>query len=76
MTSAYFAYVDCRGDVHDEATPCGTVGLTFVEYDRQLSRPNALWYCPRCGSSAFYNDDMSEKVQFGANASRRARPHV
>lgn len=56
------AYVRCRGD----SVPghcCGMVALTEDEYLKQLSRPDSLWCCPNCGSTAIYNDAESERVQ-------------
>lgn len=28
-----------------------------------MARPNALWCCPNCGSTATYNDRRSEQLQ-------------
>lgn len=58
-----FAAVDCHGDSVDGQEPCGLVEISFGEYERQMARPNALWCCPNCGSTATYNDRRSEQLQ-------------
>lgn len=47
----------CRGDSVREVGSCGLVELTAAEYERQLLRPDRLWFCPRCGSTADWDDD-------------------
>lgn len=59
----YFAYVRCRGDSVPGQQPCGVVGLTMAQYEHQMNKPDSLWYCPNCGSSANYDDARSEKAQ-------------
>lgn len=57
-----FAYVRCHGD----SVPgycCGLVALSKDAYSAQMARPNSLWCCPNCGSTATYNDAESERVQ-------------
>lgn len=56
------AYVRCRGD----SVPghcCGLVALTNDQYMAQMMRPDSLWCCPNCGSTAHYDDNESERVQ-------------
>ncbi len=60
-----FAVVRCRGDSIEGQERCGLVELSFAEYERQMARPNALWCCPNCGSTASYDDNRSELLQFG-----------
>ncbi len=40
---------------------CGLVQLTESEYDFQMDRPDNLWFCPKCGSCAEWNDDTYEE---------------
>ena len=40
----------------------GQVFLTKDEYGRQLSRPDALWQCPKCGEEATWDDDHYERM--------------
>jgi hypothetical protein len=63
------AAVVCRGNAIDQATgvkgihmlgSCGLVFLTYEQYTYQLSRPNSGWSCPRCGSSAEWDDYCRE----------------
>lgn len=39
--------------------------LTEAEYDRQLSRPDSLWKCPRCGDAAHWDDEIYESAVAG-----------
>lgn len=56
--SGPFMYgVHCHGDSVEGQEPCGLVELTPEQYLRQLSRPDSLWYCPNCGSTATWDDD-------------------
>lgn len=63
----YFAFVQCHGDSVPGQQPCGVVGLTMWQYSHQMSKPDARWYCPNCGSTATYDDARSEEAQ-GVNA--------
>lgn len=56
-----YAVVRCRGD----SVPgycCGSVNLTEEQYDAQMSRPNSLWCCPNCGSTATFDDAAFERI--------------
>lgn len=59
----YFAFVRCRGDSVPGQQVCGIVGLTMEQYEQQMNKPDSLWYCPNCGSTATYDDARSEKAQ-------------
>lgn len=59
----YFAFVRCYGDSIPGQTPCGIVGLTREQYSFQMRRPNRGWDCPNCGSTASYQDRLSEEAQ-------------
>lgn len=59
--------VDCMSCLVARRTPyavlCDDHGqqfLTAEEYDYQMSRPDSLWRCPRCGESAHWDDDEYE----------------
>lgn len=54
-----YAAVRCRGDV--AAHSCGLVEIDEQEYSRQMSRPDSLWCCPNCGSTAYFDDEYFEK---------------
>lgn len=45
--------IGCRGS-------CGRVHLTEEQYSQQLSRPDALWQCPKCGDDAWWDDAWYE----------------
>lgn len=49
--------VICRTD--------GQVFLTEDEYARQMSRPDSLWACPKCGEPAAFDDDHYERYLDG-----------
>jgi hypothetical protein len=36
---------------------CGNVALTDEQYDYEMSRPDSLWICPICNSTAIWDDD-------------------
>lgn len=36
---------------------CGHQGLSEKEYDRQMSKPDQTWICPRCRGFAYWDDD-------------------
>lgn len=38
----------------------GKVFLTAEEYDRQMSKPDSLWICPRCRMPASFDDATYE----------------
>lgn len=40
---------------------CGFVYLSEAEYDRQMMSPDSLWKCPKCRSSATWDDAHYEK---------------
>ena len=39
----------------------GKVCLTKEQYDRQMNRPDSLWYCPLDGCCAYWDDEHYEK---------------
>jgi hypothetical protein len=53
--------VICRQDAR--------VFLTEEEYRRQLSAPDFLWTCPKCGAVAEFDDETWEKATFGEDPS-------
>lgn len=59
----FYAFVRCAGNSVPEQQSCGLIGLTEAEYMRQLDKPDHGWFCPRCGSSAEYDDVASEEAQ-------------
>lgn len=61
--ATHFAAVRCRGDNVPGQLACGLVYLTFEQYEREMMRPNVGWSCPQCGSSADYDDAVSEQLQ-------------
>lgn len=46
--------VYCQGD------GCGLIFLTKVQYDQQMSHPDATWHCTMCGGHAEWDDDCQE----------------
>jgi uncharacterized C2H2 Zn-finger protein len=46
---------------------CGTVFLTEQEYIRQLYKPDSLWQCPKCGATAWWDDDNYDSYQKGGD---------
>lgn len=55
-----YAAVRCHGD----SVPghcCGLVEIDEQEYMRQMMRPDSLWCCPNCGSTASFDDTYFEK---------------
>jgi len=48
-----YAAVVCHGR-------CGQVKISEAEYSRQMSMPDRLWMCTRCGSTAAFDDDFFE----------------
>lgn len=60
-TSDVYAYVICKGGgLANES--CGQVPLTEEEFDRQLSRPDTPWVCPKCGGGAWFDDEAYERL--------------
>lgn len=60
-------FVDCMSCLVARRTPYAVLCddhrqqfLTAEEYDYQMSRPDSLWRCPRCGESAYWDDDEYE----------------
>jgi hypothetical protein len=56
-----YAVVRCRGD----SVPgycCGPVPLTEEQYIAQMERPDSLWCCPNCGSTAIFDDAEFERI--------------
>jgi hypothetical protein len=60
------AYVRCHGDSIPGVPSCGLVALSSAAYMAQMMRPDSVWCCPHCGSTATYNDTESERVQGAA----------
>lgn len=58
-----FAAVHCLGDSVEGQQPCGMVYLSEDQYWGQMGQPNRLWHCPNCGSTARYDDEVSEQLQ-------------
>ena len=62
-------FVNCMACIAAKRTPyavlCDDHGqrfLTEAQYDQQMSRPDALWRCPRCGENAYWDDDNYEQA--------------
>ncbi len=56
--------VDCMSCLATRRTPyavlCDDHGQQFLteeQYDHQMSKPDSLWRCPRCGEDAYWDDD-------------------
>lgn len=41
---------------------CGPVDLTRAQYDEQMEKPNALWFCPRCMNFAVFDEARFEAL--------------
>ncbi|KKN38032.1 hypothetical protein LCGC14_0757440 [marine sediment metagenome] len=61
--------VRCTGDTLDGVAtvrwPCGIVYLQYYGqhgYDYQMNKPDSGWYCPNCGSTAVWQDDIYEEA--------------
>jgi hypothetical protein len=52
--------VRCHGGSVPEAPACGFVNLSKDEYGYQMAKPDSVWSCPRCGSTATWDDDWYE----------------
>lgn len=39
---------------------CGLQLLTHAEYNAQMRAPDALWECPRCKRTAYFDDEYWE----------------
>lgn len=39
---------------------CGPVVIGYGNYFDQMNKPNKLWYCPRCGGRAAFDDENYE----------------
>ncbi len=59
--------VDCMSCLTTHRTPyavlCDDHGQQFLtekQYNHQMSRPDSLWRCPKCGESAHWDDDEYE----------------
>jgi hypothetical protein len=57
-----YAAVVCRGDSVPGQQPCGRVKINEAEYSRQMDRPDSLWMCPHCDSSADFDDEFFEEL--------------
>lgn len=57
-----YAAVICRGDSVPGQKSCGQVHISESEYSRQMNRPDSLWMCPHCGSTAHFDDDYFEEL--------------
>ena len=40
----------------------GPVDIDRANYDQQMGKPNSFWVCPRCGSTAQFDDDRFEEL--------------
>jgi hypothetical protein len=57
--------VKCHGDSVPEVGSCGIVYLQREGqhgYLWQMNNPNNGWYCPNCGSTATWQDDIYEEA--------------
>lgn len=57
-----YAGIICHGDSVPGQQPCGRVDITESQYDAQMNRPDSLWCCPNCGSTADFDDDRFEEL--------------
>ena len=60
-----YAFVRCRGDLlgsPNASYSCGKVVLSEDQYIRQMDRPDSLWSCPTCGSTADFDDVAFEEL--------------
>lgn len=58
---SHYAAVICNGDSIPGQEGCGQVLLSESEYTRQTNKPDSLWTCPRCGSTAEFDDDYFDE---------------
>ena len=57
--------VKCHGDSVPGVGSCGIVYLQGEGqhgYLHQMSKPDSGWYCPSCGSTATFQDDIYEEA--------------
>ena len=55
--------VRCRGD--SIGVSCGLVYLDYEGqhgYLYQMAKPDSGWYCPNCGSTASFQDEVYEEA--------------
>jgi hypothetical protein len=57
-----YAAVICSGDSVPGQPRCGQVKISEAEYNRQMDRPDSLWMCPGCGSTANFDDEFFEEL--------------
>lgn len=57
-----YAALRCRGDSVPGQPKCGQVQITKAEYSRQMNKPDSVWTCPKCGSTADFDDEFFEKL--------------
>lgn len=55
--------VRCWRCSYTEGQPVELIFLTAEEYNRQMSNPDCIWQCPRCGEPASWDDDNYEASQ-------------
>jgi hypothetical protein len=60
--------VFCDGPDYTIAPGCGLVYMTEQQYEAQMSRPDALWRCPRCNGDARFDDENYEESLESADA--------
>jgi hypothetical protein len=61
VSQSGYAAVRCHGDSVPHHC-CGVVEIDEQEYTRQMMKPDALWMCPKCGSTASFDDEYFERV--------------
>lgn len=60
--------VRCSGDTMDDVGPRQPCGIVYLQkegqhgYLYQLNKPDSGWYCPNCGSTAAWQDDIYEEA--------------